>query len=159
VTSTSEPRTFRATAKVEANGRIIIAIPFDPAEAWGPRDRYHVSYTIDGRPGRSTFQRRNKVALLVLGPKSGHRPWISDGDEVDVSLQPEGPQTGALAADIVNALHADPAARRAFDSLATFYRKGWLTWIDSTKRRPEVRVERIAQMVELIKQGHKERPR
>ncbi|HEY4866066.1 MAG TPA: YdeI/OmpD-associated family protein [Candidatus Dormibacteraeota bacterium] len=38
--------------------------------------------------------------------------------------------------------------RRAFDSLATFYRKGWLR-IDATKRRPEVRAERIAEIVAL----------
>ena len=48
---------------------------------------------------------------------------------------------------------------RFFESLATFYRTGWLTWIDATKRRPEVRVERIAQMVELLSLGHKQRPR
>jgi hypothetical protein len=46
--------------------------------------------------------------------------------------------------------------RRAFDSLATFYRKVWLTWIDATKRRPEVRAERIAEMVALVKMGHEQ---
>jgi hypothetical protein len=48
--------------------------------------------------------------------------------------------------------------RRAFDSLATFYRNGWL-WIDATKRRPEVRAERIAEMVALVKMGHEQHPR
>ena len=50
-------------------------------------------------------------------------------------LQPEGPQAGRLAEDIAVALDAEPEARRAFDSLATFYRKGWLRWIEATKRR------------------------
>ena len=64
-----------------------------------------------------------------------------------------------MTEDIADALEAEPAARRAFDSLATFYRKGWLRWIEATKGRPKVRAERIAQMVELVKHGHKERPR
>jgi uncharacterized protein YdeI (YjbR/CyaY-like superfamily) len=64
-----------------------------------------------------------------------------------------------LAEDIAVALDAEPEARRAFDSLATFYRKGWLRWFEATKRRPEVRAERIAEMVNLVQQEYKERPR
>ena len=74
-------------------------------------------------------------------------------------LQPEGPQARHLAEDIAVALDAEPEARRAFDSLATFYRKGWLRWFEATKRRPEVRAERIAEMVNLVQQEYKERPR
>ena len=158
VAGTAE-RTFTARATVEASGRIRIDVPFDPAEAWGPRDRYHVTGTVDGRPVRSALRVTNGAATLTLGPASGHRRWIDDGDPVEVRLRPEGPQAGQLAGDIAAALDAEPAARLAFDSLATFYRKGWLTWIEATTRRPAVRVERIAQMVTQVKAGHKQRPR
>ena len=47
----------------------------------------------------------------------------------------------------------------AFEGLATFYRKGWLHWIEATKRRPDVRAARTAEMVHLVEAGHKERPR
>ena len=99
----------------------------------------------------------NPIAAASFGQV--HRAVLKDGDRVEVSLRPEGPQADGLAPDIASALDANPEARRFFESLATFYRKGWLTWIDATKRRPEVRVERIAQMVELLSQGHKQRPR
>jgi hypothetical protein len=155
----SEERTFTARATVEASGRIHIDVPFDLAEAWGPRDRYHVTGTIDGRPVRSTLRVTDGAAVLTLGPASGHGRWINDGDPVEVSLRPEGPQAGQVAGDIAAALDAEPEARRAFDSLATFYRKGWLTWIEATKRRPDIRAERIAQMVAQVKEGHKQRPR
>lgn len=155
----SADRRFTARATVEASGRIRIDVPFDPAEAWGPRDRYHVTGTVDGRPVRSVLRVTNGAAALTLGPASGHRRWINDGDPVEVSLRPEGPQAGLVAGDIAAALDAEPEARRAFDSLATFYRKGWLTWIEATKRRPAVRAERIAQMVAQVKGGHKQRPR
>ena len=72
---------------------------------------------------------------------------------------PEGPQSEALAADIASALEADPEAASFFDGLATFYRKKYLLWIDATRRSPEVRAQRIAELVELMKAGKKERPR
>ena len=81
------------------------------------------------------------------------------GDPVTVTLMPEGPQSEALAADIAGALAAEPDAAQFFDGLATFYRKNYLRWIDATKRSPELRAQRIAELVELMKAGKKARPR
>ena len=52
----------------------------------------------------------------------------------------------------------DPDAGAFFDSLAQFYRRAYLRWIDATKKRPDVRAERIAEVVRLLEQGQKERP-
>ena len=62
-----------------------------------------------------------------------------------------------LADDLTAALEAEPEALAFFQGLATFYRKGYLRWIDATKRRPEVRAERIAETVRLLKMGEKQR--
>jgi uncharacterized protein YdeI (YjbR/CyaY-like superfamily) len=43
-----------------------------------------------------------------------------------------------------------------FDSLAQFYRKAYLTWIDATKRSPETRAARISESIELLKAGVKQ---
>jgi uncharacterized protein YdeI (YjbR/CyaY-like superfamily) len=59
----------------------------------------------------------------------------------------------------VAALAAEPDAATFFDSLATFYRKNYLRWIDATKRSPEARAERIAELVDLMKAGRKRWPR
>ena len=90
--------------------------------------------------------------------------WLRDcglaaGDEATVELAPEGPQRGDLAPDIAAALTADPAAAAFFDTLAQFYRKAYLRWIEATTRRPDVRAERIAEVVGLLAAGIKERPR
>ena len=152
------PQAFQTAARIESGGRIVIALPFDPAAVWGERDRFHVAGTIDGRPVRGPLRLRGGQVSLVLGPSSGHQQFIQDGDVVDVSLHVEGPQATQLSPDIAGALDAVPDARRAFDSLATFYRRGWLRWIDATKRRPDIRAARIADMVELVRRGHKQRP-
>ena len=90
--------------------------------------------------------------------------WLRDagvaaGDDVLVELAPEGPQRGDLADDISAALEANPAAAAFFDTLAQFYRKGYLRYIDATKRRPDLRAARIAEVTGLLASGIKERPR
>jgi uncharacterized protein YdeI (YjbR/CyaY-like superfamily) len=75
-----------------------------------------------------------------------------------VTLAPEGPQREDLPLDVATVLDSEPQAGRFFDSLAQFYRNGYLTWIEGTKRRPIVRAERIALMVELLMAGKKQRP-
>ena len=58
------------------------------------------------------------------------------------------------------ALHAaSPAAAAFFDTLAQFYRKAYLRWIDATTRRPDLRAVRIAEVVDLLEAGIKQRPR
>ena len=86
-------------------------------------------------------------------------PVIAATGDVVVELAPEGPQRGDLASDIAAALEADPAAAAFFDTLAQFYRKAYLRWIDSTTRRPDLSAARIAEVVGLLAAGIKERPR
>jgi uncharacterized protein YdeI (YjbR/CyaY-like superfamily) len=71
-------------------------------------------------------------------------------------LAPEGPQADTLAPDIVDALESEPEARACFESLATFYRNGYVRWIESAKR-PETRSARITEMLSLLKAGKKQR--
>jgi len=51
-----------------------------------------------------------------------------------------------------------PAAGECFDSLAQYYRRAYLRYIDATTRRPEVRAARITEVVDLLAAGVKERP-
>lgn len=150
-------REFQGRATRGPADRVTIVVPFDPAEVWGWRGRYHVTGTIDGVRFRTTLVKPD-AWQMVFGPKSSCSARLEDGQVVDVEMWPEGPQGEELATDIAEALSARPEARAAFNSLATFYRKGWLRWIDATKRRPEVRATRIAEMVRLVAAGHKERP-
>jgi uncharacterized protein YdeI (YjbR/CyaY-like superfamily) len=84
--------------------------------------------------------------------------WSRRGRGASSCSRPEGPQRSELDADIATALDANPAAGEFFDGLAQFYRKKYLAWIASTKRSPERRAQRIAEMVELLAAGQKERP-
>ena len=96
---------------------------------------------------------------FTLGPMWARDCGIAVGSTVTVAIEPEGPQRDDLAEDVAAALAADPQAAAFFDSLAQFYRKAYLRWIDATKRRPEQRPERIAEVVRLLADGQKERPK
>lgn len=151
-------KAFRATIEGTENGRVYVVLPFDPAEVWGARPRHHVTGTINGCGVRGALVEFARGYFLPLGPAWRRDAGVRLSDEVSVVLTAEGPQREALAPDIAAALAAEPEAAAFFDSLATFYRKGYLRWIDATKRRPDLRAARIAEMIQLLKAGRKQRP-
>lgn len=145
---------FIATTADAGRGRVAIPVPFDPDEVWGVKSVHHVTGTVAGCDVRATVE----GGRIVMGPAWGRDRGIGAGREVEVVLAPEGPQRGDLAPDLAAALDANPAAGAFFDSLAQFYRRAYLRWIDGTKRRPEERARRIAYVVELLGEGVRERP-
>jgi Bacteriocin-protection, YdeI or OmpD-Associated len=152
-------RRFRVTVTVDREGRTHVPIPFDPDEVWGPKPRHHIAGSLDGCGLRGVIdQHDDGDRFLVLGPAWNRGGGPVDGATVDVVLEPEGPQREDLAPEIAAALDASPAAAAFFDSLAQFYRRAYLRWIDATKRRPDQRPLRIAEMIDLLEQGKKERP-
>lgn len=149
---------FEATVEV-AGGRWFVALPFDPDAVWGSKARHHITGTVNGVKIRGPLDFQNGVPALVLPPAWRRDTPVERGQPVTVTLSPEGPQAEALPEDIAAALEASPQARAFFASLATFYRKAYLTWLAGSARRPEVRRERLAQFISLLEAGKKERPR
>jgi hypothetical protein len=150
---------FGAIVAAGPGGRAIIVVPFDPDEVWGAKAEHHVNGTVDGRRVRVTLSPGGSGWAFTLSPARTRDMGVVAGAEVIVELAPEGPQRADLAEDISAALAANPAAAAFFDTLAQFYRKAYLRWIDATIRRPDVRAPRIAEVVDLLAAGIKERPR
>lgn len=148
---------FKSVVQTGERGRIFITLPFDPSAVWGKKQRHHVAGAVNGMAIRGPLGSDGKRFFLSLGAAWRRDCGIKPGDAITVELWPEGPQQGSLAPDITAALDAEPQASEFFESLATFYRKGYLRWIDSTKKKPELRAARIAEMVELLKAGKKQR--
>ncbi len=156
-----DDRTRTYTIELEAlpGNRVRVPVRFDPDEAWGVKREHHVSGTVGGVGVRATIARDDVGWSFSLSPARLRSGPVGPGDEVEVVISPEGPQRGDLDADVGAALEANPAAGAFFDTLAQFYRKGYLQWINGTKGRPEVRAQRIAEMIRLLNDGIKERPR
>jgi hypothetical protein len=149
--------TQRFKAMVAKEGtRTFIAIPFNPNEVWGVKQRHHITGTINGCRVRGPLGSDGSQYFLPLGAVWRQDNGVEAGAEVEVELTPEGPQTDALAPELLAALEREPQARAFFESLATFYRKGYLRWIEGA-RRPEIRSARIAELLGLLKAGKKQR--
>lgn len=149
------------TRIVKVGSRVVVPVPFDADRRWGAKRIHHVVGSVQGIAIRGRIE--------PVGP--GGSPavslgvaWLRDGavalgDTVTVHIAPEGPQQSDLAPDIAAALAGAPSAQAAFDALAQFYRRDFVRWIEATTRRPEERARRIAEMVERLERGEKQRPR
>jgi len=140
---------FTAQAEPRPRGGIMIELPFDPDAEWGTKDRHYVTGTIGGYGMRGVVSSETDRWVLSLGPSWCRDPRVGPGATLDVVIVPEGPQLDSVAPDIAAALTAAPDARRYFESLATFYRNGFVDWIESAKR-PETRTKRIAGTVAAL---------
>lgn len=138
---------------------MLIPVPFDPDEVWTAKPRHHVGGTVNGRRVRGVIDRHDRLWGLLLGPAWLRDYGVAIGDELELELEPEGPQRSDLAEDLAAALAANPPAGAFFDGLAQFYRRGYLRWIDATKRSPAERARRIAKAIELLAAGVKDHRR
>jgi Bacteriocin-protection, YdeI or OmpD-Associated/Domain of unknown function (DUF1905) len=154
---TAGKKSFKAKLEDGPKGATIIRLPFDPDEVWGGKPRHLLSGTVDGCRLRAAVTSADPA--IKLGPAWRRGVSIETGVSVAVTVWPEGPQQGDLAPDILVALSAEPKAAAFYDGLAQFYRKGYLAWIDATKKKPEERARRIKETVKLLKAGVKERPK
>lgn len=146
---------FKATI-TRTGGKNLIPVPFDPDEAWGQKERHYVDGEVDCHRVRGLLIITGTQVALPVGVAWLRDTQVALGTPVKVVLWPDGPQVELLAEDIARALAAAPSAKSLFDSVAPFYRKNFLRWIDSAKR-PETRQTRIAEMVSLLAAGKRQR--
>ena len=151
-------RSFTSTVTRDARRRVLVPLPFDPDAAWGRKVEHRVAGTVNGMRVRGVVEPLGDGFAIPLGPAWRRDCGVGPGDEVTVVLAPEGPQRADLAPDLRAALDAEPAAGAFFDGLAQFYRRAYLRYIDATTRRPDVRRQRIAEVVELCGRAVKGRP-
>ena len=141
---------FQATVEPRPNGGIAIRLPFDPDVAWGARDRHHVAGSVHGVPVRGPLVRRDDAPYLEFGPAWYRSATVAVGDTVAVLLEPEGPLLDDVGPELRAALDADPAARRTFEALPTFYRKAIVRAVDGVKR-PETRQRNLAVALDRLR--------
>lgn len=145
------------TAIVARSGsRTYIALPFNPNEVWGVKQRHHITGSVNGCAVRGSLGSDGTQYFLLLGAAWRGDNGLEAGAKVDVVLSPEGPQSAQLSPDVAAALDSEPEARAFFEALATFYRNTYIKWIESAKR-PETRAARIAEMIKLLKAGKKQK--
>jgi hypothetical protein len=141
-----------AGAVQKAGTKHYLEIPFDPNTVWGEKDRHYVSGTIDSCRIRGVLIHDGSQFVLSLWPAWLRDNAVSAGGTVKVELEPVGPLIQDLERDVALALASDPDAKRFFESVAPFYRKNAIRWIESAKRA-ETRAARIVDTVRMLAAG------
>jgi hypothetical protein len=144
------------TTITKSGSRVFIALPFNPNEVWGVKQRHHITGSVNGHRIRGSLGSDGTQFFLLIGAAWRRDCGLEAGTTVEVVLSPEGPQLEELAADIASALEAEPQAKAFFEALATFYRNGYIKWIEGAKR-PETRSKRLKEMMDLLRAGKKQK--
>lgn len=145
------------TAQIVRQGsRTFLVLPKEVVDRWGEKPHHYVAGTIHNRSIRGRTEIQAAQYILPLGPTWLRDNAIQAGMIVECVLSPESPVFEELARDIANALEAEPQAKAFFEEIAPFYRKNYLRWIEDAKR-PETRAKRIAEVVQLLKEGRRQR--
>lgn len=145
------------TAQIIRQGsRTFLVLPEELVESWGKKPHHYVAGTIHDRPIRGRTEIQEGRYILPLGPTWLRDNGIQPGMSVECALSLESPVIEHLAPDIASAIEAEPRAKAFFEEIAPFYRKNYLRWIEDAKR-PETRAKRIAEVVQLLKEGHRQR--
>ena len=115
--------------------------------------RFPVLATVNGYTWRTTVTRMRGEFLLGLNRAVREEAGVEAGDTVEVKLELDtAPRQVQVPEALANALAADSVARAAFDRLAYTHRKEYTRWIDEAKR-DETRQRRVAQALEMLRQG------
>ncbi len=151
-------KSFDAIIAATPEGRAYLPLPFEPGDIWGGTP-VHLGGAINAMHFRGRVEAFGAGKGLVLTPMWLRACGLSAGDRVSVILAAEGPLRSDMAPDLAEALGAEPAVAAFWETLAQFYRKAYVRWIDGTKGKPDLRAARIAEVVGLLKAGVKARPR
>ena len=147
----------RFTTRLSVRGdSVAVPIPFDPNDIWGAKERHDVSGTVNGHRVRGPLKPDREGYVFPLGPAWRRDAALDTTQPVEAEFSPESPLVEELADDLQAALIARPEAHAFFESIAPFYRKNYIRWVEAAKR-PETRTARIAEAVLLLEEKKRQR--
>jgi hypothetical protein len=140
---------------IKQGTRCWIELPEAAAQLLGEPPHY-LEGVVAGRSFRGRTELHDKRIILPIGATWLRDNGVQPSQEVACELQLESPLLEELSADIRDAIQTDPQAQAFFESIAPFYRKKYLRWIEGA-RTPAIRAQRIAEMVECLTNKRLER--
>jgi hypothetical protein len=115
--------------------------------------RFPVRATVNGYSWRTTVARMRGEFLVGLNRAVRDAAVVEAGDTVEVTIELDTePREVELPEALASALAADSTAGSAFDALSLTHRKEYARWVAEAKRQ-ETRERRLAQALELLRQG------
>jgi len=154
--STVPAKTFTVELQRVQKTGTMFHVPFDLEEAFG-RARPPVKVTVRGHTWRTTPGVYDSVSMIVVNRTVKAATWVDAPDRVRVRMELDAePRTVSVPRDLGETLGADPAATKAFASMAFTHRREYVEWVEGAKRA-DTRARRIAATVERVRDGKPQR--
>ncbi len=148
-------QTFTTVIQNAGGGGAFVEVPFDVEKEFGSK-RPKVRALIEGIPYRGILTRMG-TECHILGIRREIRDQAGKtfGDAVTVTVEPDlEPRLVEVPADLLKELKNDKQAKAFFDKLSYTHQKEYVTWITEAKKE-ETRARRVAQTIEMLKEGKK----
>jgi Bacteriocin-protection, YdeI or OmpD-Associated len=113
--------------------------------------------TIRGHTWRTTPGIYGRIGHVVVNRSVKNATGVDAPDRVQVRMELDaGPRTVRVPADLRGALAEESEAKDAFRCLSHSHRREYVAWVEEAKR-PETRARRIAETVERVRAGKRQR--
>jgi hypothetical protein len=153
----TKKHTFKATIQNAGEGGAFVDVPFDVEKAFGSK-KPKVKAMIEGVLYRGLLTRMggpNHILIILKGIRE--QIGKSFGDEVKITVEADTePRVVEIPADLKKALRTEKEAKAFFEKLAYSHQREYVGYITEAKK-PETRERRVAQTIEMLKKGKKER--
>jgi bifunctional DNA-binding transcriptional regulator/antitoxin component of YhaV-PrlF toxin-antitoxin module len=144
---------FQATILLGGKTATGIRVPPEVVASLGPSKKPAVRVTINGYTYRSTVATVSGEFMVGVSAEVREKAGVAAGDEVEVEIELDtAPREVTVPPDFAEALDADLAARRFFDSLSYSNKQRVVLPIEEAKT-PETRQRRIAKAVTNLHEG------
>jgi bifunctional DNA-binding transcriptional regulator/antitoxin component of YhaV-PrlF toxin-antitoxin module len=144
---------FQATILLGGKTATGIRMPPEVVTSLGSSKKPAVRVTINGYTYRSTVATVSGEFMVGVSAEVREKAGVAAGDEVEVEIELDtAPREVTVPPDVAEALDADPAARRFFDSLSYSNKRRVVLSIEEAKT-PETRQRRIAKAVSNLHEG------
>jgi bifunctional DNA-binding transcriptional regulator/antitoxin component of YhaV-PrlF toxin-antitoxin module len=144
---------FQATILLGGKTATGIRVPPEVVASLGSSTKPAVRVTINGYTYRSTVATVSGEFMVGVSAEVREKAGVAAGDEVEVEIELDtAPREVTVPPDFAEALDADPAARRFFDSLSYSNKRRVVLSIEEAKT-PETRQRRIAKAVSNLHEG------
>jgi hypothetical protein len=144
---------FRTTLASRGPAAAIVLDDSQVAELGEGAKRFPIVATVNGYSWRTTMARMRGEFLVGLSRAVRQEAGVKSGDTVEVEIELDTAQRKVeLPQALADALATDSPARAGFDRLTYTHRKEYARWISEAKR-DETRERRIAEALELLREG------
>ncbi|HOG45858.1 MAG TPA: YdeI/OmpD-associated family protein [Anaerolineae bacterium] len=149
----AQSQTFTAIIQDAGRGGAYVTVPFDVEQVFGKK-RVKVKATLDGEPYRGSLAPMSGPCHILGVLKSIRQKIGKDvGDEVLVTVEEDSePRVVQVPPDLKQALASSPEAEALFERLSYTHQREYVNWVEEA-RREQTRQERVARVVELLRQG------